>query len=71
VAIFYLHSHSGEVPVATRLPTTLFILDSEPVRVDPALWKTLEWRDDAGSLQPAPPVGTPVRGLYTRLEWSR
>src|SRR5678816_4462003 len=42
VAILYLHSHLGAVPVAARLATPLFILDSGPVRVEPAVWKTLE-----------------------------
>lgn len=71
VVISHLQSYSAERLVGARLPTPLFILDSGPVTVDPTTWKALEWRDDAGSVQPPPPVGAPVKGLYTRLERTR
>jgi hypothetical protein len=71
VVISYLESRSADGSVAARLPTPLFILDSGPAHVDPNTWRTLEWRDDAGSVRPGPPVGAPVSGLYARLESSR
>jgi hypothetical protein len=45
-------------PRGRPLPPKFVTLDSGPVRVEPTVTKTLEWRDDAGSLRPQPPDGT-------------
>ena len=57
--------------VGARLPTPLFILDSEPIRIGQSLYEKLEWRNEGGAIDEAPPIGSEVSALYVQLERSQ
>ena len=62
---------SEGAPVAAQLPTPVLMLDSAGTTVDARTLSSLQWRNDGGSPQKAPPVGSAVRVLFVPLVSSR
>jgi hypothetical protein len=66
VAVTHLVRTSEGTPVAARLPTPEFILDSESVRIPYARLRSMEWRDEGQTRRAAPAANSPIRALYYR-----